>query len=73
MSTNNGPDFFANDKLKVIRNTDDDGEPCEGRLILGEIVTMIDPSSRYRRAHITIQRANGRCYQLEKDRFELVK
>ena len=45
---------------------------CEGGLAVGEIVTMMDRTSATR-PFIIIERANGRQYQLETKRFELVE
>lgn len=64
--------FKKGDSLRVINNLDEDGEPCEGALSIGEIVTMVDRSSEFR-SFIIIERANGRQYQLETKRFELVE
>ncbi len=61
--------FKKGDSLRVINNLDEDGEACEGRLDMGEIVTMVDRTSAGR-AFIIIERANGRRYQLETKRFE---
>lgn len=62
--------FYKGDKLKAVNVLDDDGEPCEGRLIMGEIVTMDDRSSEYR-PFIIVTRENGRQLHIEKTRFEL--
>lgn len=62
--------FYKGDKLKAVNVLDDDGEPCEGRLIMGEIVTMDDRSSECR-PFIIVTRENGRQLQIEKTRFEL--
>lgn len=64
--------FKKDDKLKAIWVTDEDGESCEGRLIWGEIVTMMDRTSD-RRPFIIVERANGRKFQYETKRFELVE
>ena len=61
--------FLKGDSLRVIDNLDEDGEPCEGRLSMGEIVTMIDRTSEGR-SMIIIERSDGRQFQLEKYRFE---
>ena len=62
--------FYKGDKLKAVNVLDDDGEPCEGRLIMGEIVTMDDRSSECR-PFIIVTRENGRQLHIEKTRFEL--
>lgn len=64
--------FIRGDKLKAINVLEEDGEPCEGRLRLNEIVTMVDRTSE-NRTHILIERSNGRRLQLEKTRFELAE
>ena len=64
--------FKKGDSLRVINNLDEDGEVCEGGLAVGEIVTMMDRTSATR-PFIIIERANGRQYQLETKRFELVE
>lgn len=63
--------FKWGDSLRVIDNLDEDGEKCEGGLVNGEIVTMMDRTSEGR-TFIIIERANGRSVHLEKKRFELV-
>lgn len=65
-----GVHFYRGDKLRAISVLDEDGEPCEGRLVLDEIVTMTDRSSEYR-PFIIIERENGKQLQLEKTRFIL--
>lgn len=64
--------FFRGDTLEAINVLDDDGEPCDGGLKMGEQVTMADRSSEYR-PFIIVDRANGRQFQFEKTRFKLVK
>jgi hypothetical protein len=61
--------FRKGDRLKVIWNTDEDGDTVEG-MIMGEVVIMKDRSSEYR-DFIIVERANGREKHLEKVRFEL--
>lgn len=62
--------FYKGDKLKAVNVLDEDGEPCEGRLVLGEIVTMDDRSSECR-DFIIVTRESGKQLQIEKIRFEL--
>lgn len=62
--------FVKGDQLKMIRPKDPDGERCEGGLEFGEIVTVEDITIQHH-GFITVKRANGRSYQLEKNRFEL--
>jgi hypothetical protein len=61
--------FYEGDTLRAINVMDGD-EPCEGRLEMGELVTMMDRTSEYR-PFIIVQRENGRKVQLESTRFEL--
>ena len=62
--------FYKGDKLRAINIMDDDGEPCDGALKMGEIVIMDDRSSEFR-TFIIVTRSNGRQMQWEKNRFEL--
>lgn len=62
--------FKAGDTLEVIEAVDEDNEPIEGGLALGECVTMIDRTSEYRE-FIIVERVDGRQVQLEKKRFKL--
>jgi hypothetical protein len=64
------PDFYLNDTLKAINVLDEDGAPCEGKLMWGEIVTMMDRSSMQRPV-ILVRRADGKEVLLEKKRFIL--
>lgn len=62
--------FYKGDILKAINVLDEDGEPCDGGLKMGELVMMDDRSSEYR-PFIIVTRENGRQYQWDKTRFEL--
>lgn len=64
--------FKYGDKLRTVRNVGEDGDKMEGGLAIGDVVTMMDRTS-YNRPFIIVERADGRKWQLEADRFELLE
>jgi len=62
--------FKKDDKLRAVWVTEEDGEPCDGGLKWGDIVTMMDRTN-VNRPFIIVLKANGRQFQFDAKRFEL--
>jgi hypothetical protein len=62
--------FYEGDILVAVDVLDEDGEPCEGRMVLGELVLMKTRSSQHR-PYIIVERASGKEIQLQRTRFAL--